>query len=88
MIKFAIACGVGPSLRVLQRRARDVTKLVLPFEPTEVVSDLARHKAANPGFLIERVHVFPLGGIKTSADWAIAHGGRSATPAAQPKDQV
>lgn len=88
LLKFAIACGVGPSLRVLQRRARDVTKLVLPFEPTEVVSDLARHKAANPGFLIERVHVFPLGGIKTSADWAIAHGGRSATPAAQPKDQV
>jgi methylenetetrahydrofolate reductase (NADPH) len=83
MLKFAIACGVGPSLRVLQRRAKDVTKLVLPFEPTELVSDLARHKAAHPDFLIERVHIFPLGGIKTSADWAIAHGGRSATPAAQ-----
>ena len=27
MIKFAIACGVGPSLRVLQRRAKDVAKL-------------------------------------------------------------
>ena len=30
LIKFAIACGVGTSLRVLQKRAMDVTKLLLP----------------------------------------------------------
>ncbi|MEL6564115.1 MAG: methylenetetrahydrofolate reductase [Pseudomonadota bacterium] len=82
MIKFAIACGVGPSLRVLQRRAKDVTKLLLPFEPTEVISDLAAHKAAHPDFNIEQVHFFPLGGIKTNAHWAIENGGRSAVPAA------
>ena len=35
MLKFAMACGVGPSLRVLQRRAADLTKLMLPFEPTD-----------------------------------------------------
>lgn len=83
LLRFAIACGVGPSLRVLQKRAKDVTKLVMPFEPTEVVADLARHKAANPGFLVERVHVFPLGGIAASADWVRAHGGRSGVPASQ-----
>ncbi|SLN16802.1 methylenetetrahydrofolate reductase [Pseudooctadecabacter jejudonensis] len=83
MIKFAIACGVGPSLRVLQRRAKDVTKLLLPFEPTEVLTDLAAHKAANPDSNIERVHFFPLGGIKTNANWAIENGGTSAVPAAQ-----
>ncbi|WP_147104921.1 methylenetetrahydrofolate reductase [Tateyamaria sp. syn59] len=82
MIKFAIACGVGPSLRVLQRRARDVTKLLLPFEPTDVVSELAAHKAANPEFNIAQVHFFPLGGIKTNANWAIENGGASAMPAA------
>jgi methylenetetrahydrofolate reductase (NADPH) len=38
MIKFAIACGVGPSLKVLQKRAMDVTKLLLPYEPTEIVT--------------------------------------------------
>ncbi|MFB2595502.1 methylenetetrahydrofolate reductase [Paracoccus sp. p4-l81] len=69
MIKFAIACGVGPSLRVLQRRARDVTKLVMPFEPDSLIAELAAHKAADPDFPIERVHFFPLGGIKTSAEW-------------------
>ena len=83
LIKFAIACGVGPSLRVLQKRAMDVTKLLLPYEPTDFVSELAAHKAANPGFGIESVHFFPLGGIKTNATWAIEHGGKSAVPAAQ-----
>ena len=81
LIKFAIACGVGPSLKVLQKRAMDVTKLVLPYEPTDVLSELAAHKAANPDFNIERVHFFPLGGIKTNAKWAIANGGASTVPA-------
>ena len=81
LIKFAIACGVGPSLKVLQRRAIDVTKLVLPYEPDDVVSALAAHKAANPGFAITHVHFFPLGGIKACANWAISRGGASTIPA-------
>ncbi len=81
LIKFAIACGVGPSLRVLQKRAMDVTKLLLPYEPTEILSGLAAHKAANPGFGIEQVHFFPLGGIKTNASWVTDNGGASGVPA-------
>jgi methylenetetrahydrofolate reductase (NADPH) len=82
LIKFAIACGVGPSLRVLQKRAMDVTKLLLPYEPTDVIATLAAHKAANPDFGIESVHFFPLGGIKTNAAWATDHGGASCVAAA------
>jgi methylenetetrahydrofolate reductase (NADPH) len=81
LIKFAIACGVGPSLKVLQKRAMDVTKLLLPYEPTDVVTELARHKAENPEFNISHVHFFPLGGIKTNANWAIQNGGDAAAPA-------
>ncbi|WP_299827748.1 methylenetetrahydrofolate reductase [uncultured Roseobacter sp.] len=81
LIKFAIACGVGPSLKVLQKRAMDVTKLLLPYEPTDVVTELATHKAANPDFNITNVHFFPLGGIKTNATWAIANGGAATAPA-------
>lgn len=81
LLKFAIACGVGPSLRVLQRRAKDVTKLVVPFEPTELINELAAHKAANPNFGVESIHFFPLGGIKTNANWAIENGGSAAVPA-------
>ena len=80
LIKFAIACGVGPSLKVLQKRAMDVSKLLLPYEPTDVLTELAAHKAANPDFNITNVHFFPLGGIKTNANWAINNGGSSAVP--------
>ncbi|WP_407493456.1 methylenetetrahydrofolate reductase [Pseudooceanicola sp. MF1-13] len=82
LIKFAIACGVGPSLKVLQKRAMDVTKLVLPYEPTEVLTDLAQHKLDNPDSLIEKVHFFPLGGIKANATWIQENGGESGRPAA------
>ncbi|PRX31980.1 methylenetetrahydrofolate reductase (NADPH) [Meinhardsimonia xiamenensis] len=83
LIKYAIACGVGPSLKVLQKRAMDVTKLVMPYEPTEMVAELAAHKADHPDFGIERVHIFPLGGIKASAEWAQKVGGEAARPAAE-----
>ncbi|MCR9155797.1 MAG: methylenetetrahydrofolate reductase [Rhodobacteraceae bacterium] len=82
LIKFAIACGVGPSLKVLQKRAMDVSKLLLPYEPTDVLTKLAAHKAKNPDFNIEQVHFFPLGGIKTNATWAIENGGAGTAPAA------
>ena len=78
LIKFAIACGVGPSLKILQKRALDVTKLLLPYEPDDVVTALAAHKAANPDFAITHMHLFPLGGIKTSANWAQSRGAASA----------
>jgi len=80
LIKFAIACGVGPSLKVLQKRAMDVTKLLLPYEPMDFLTELAAYKATNPNFNIEQVHFFPLGGIKTNATWAQTHGGASGTP--------
>ncbi|EPX76135.1 methylenetetrahydrofolate reductase [Salipiger mucosus] len=81
LIKFAVACGVGPSLRVLQKRAMDVTKLVLPYEPTDVARELAARRAADPDFPVEQVHLFPLGGIAKAAEWAEAQGGAALRPA-------
>jgi len=81
LIKFAIACGVGPSLKVLQKRAKDVSKLLLPMEPTEVLTDLAAAKAEGRARNIEKIHFFPLGGIKANATWASDHGGASGRPA-------
>lgn len=81
MIKFAMACGVGPSVRVLQRRAADVAKLLLPFTPEEILTELALHKAANPEFGIAKVHFFPLGGIKQTAAFTDEFG--SVRPAAR-----
>lgn len=85
LIKFAIACGVGNSLQVLQKRAKDVTKLLMPFEPDEIMAELATYKAAHPDSLIEAIHFFPLGGIKTTAKWAIENGGAATEPVNGPE---
>jgi methylenetetrahydrofolate reductase (NADPH) len=69
LIKFAMACGVGPSIRVLRKRATDLTKLMVPYTPAEVLSGVANHLAAHPQSPIEQVHVFPLGGIVATAGW-------------------
>lgn len=69
LVQYALACGVGPSLKVLQKRALDVTRLLVPYEPTEVVAGLVDYKASNPDSLIEQLHLFPLGGIKAAAEW-------------------
>ena len=83
LIKFSVACGVGASLRVLQRRAKDLTKLLLPFTPEEFLAELAARKAENHQLNISHVHFFPLGGIKANAKWAIENGGSSAVPVSQ-----
>lgn len=72
LIKFAIACGVGPSLAVLKKRALDLTKLAVPFEPTEVLSDLADGCGKGENGLIAGIHLFPLGGIKAATSYANA----------------
>jgi len=74
LITFAMACGVGPSLKVLQKRAMDVSKLLLPYTPDAILADLATYKTANPQSLIEGVHFFPLGGIKTATTWTADQG--------------
>jgi methylenetetrahydrofolate reductase (NADPH) len=69
LIRYSIECGVGASMKVLQKRAKDITKLLLPYEPNSVISELAEYKSQNPDFNIEQVHFFPLGGTKTTANW-------------------
>ncbi len=69
LIKFAISCGVGPSLSVLQKRALDLRKLLVPYEPSDFLADIAAYKAKKPESLIEQVHIFPLGGIQASTEW-------------------
>ena len=76
LMKYALTCGIGPSIHVLQRRAKDVTKLLVPYEPTDIAQTLAHYKRHNPESSIAQVHLFPLGGIQASADWANHQGGR------------
>ena len=69
LLRYSIECGVGASIKIIQKRAMDLTKLLLPYKPTNIITELATHKANNPLFNIEKVHFFPLGGIKQVSDF-------------------
>ena len=69
LLRYSIECGVGASIKIIQKRAMDLTKLLLPYKPTNIITELATHKANNPTFNIEKVHFFPLGGIKQVSDF-------------------
>ena len=73
LLRYSLECGVGPSIKILQKRAMDITKLLLPYKPTQIISELAEHKASNPDFNIERVHFFPLGGVKQVSKFVQEH---------------
>jgi methylenetetrahydrofolate reductase (NADPH) len=73
LMKFALSCGIGPSVKVLQKRARDVRKLLLPYEPTEFLEALAVALRDHPSMPITQLHFFPLGGIAASANWICDH---------------
>ena len=69
LLRYSLECGVGASIKIIQKRALDLTKLLLPYKPTTIISELANYKADNPDFNIDKVHFFPLGGVKQVSDF-------------------
>ena len=69
LLKFSVECGIGASMKILTKRAKDITKLLLPYKPTQILNDLAEYKSKDPELNIEQVHFFPIGGIKQTTNW-------------------
>ncbi len=69
LLKFSVECGIGASMKVLTKRAKDLTTLLLPYKPTQILNELAEYKSKDLESNIEQVHFFPIGGIKQTVDW-------------------
>lgn len=70
LIRFALSCGIGPSLSVLRKRARDLTQLLQSYSPDDLVVAIDDFTTLHPDSNIEQIHLFPFGGIAASARWA------------------
>jgi methylenetetrahydrofolate reductase (NADPH) len=82
LIKFAIACGVGQVAGRAAETRQGCDQAPDAVRADRVLADLAARKAAGQASNIERIHFFPLGGIKANAEWAMTHGGAAASPPA------
>src|SRR5207344_1415415 len=74
LLKYALDCGVGPSLGAISKHAANLTKLLTVQTPDDLLVGLALHKARNPQSLLSGIHFFPFGGLKRTADWAYKIG--------------
>jgi methylenetetrahydrofolate reductase (NADPH) len=72
LAKFAMLCGVGASMRMLTSRTSAMANLLSTQAPDEMVTYLARHRAAHPDSRLKKVHFFAFGGVVKTARWANA----------------
>ena len=69
LIKFATMSGIGPSIRVLTRQTKNLTKLVFTQDPFNIIEGIAFAKLQDPDCLIEHLHFYPFGGLAKTTAW-------------------
>ena len=76
LLRYAQECGIGPSMRVLTRQARNVAKLLTVQTPDRLLADLAEFQAADPEQQLRGVHLYPFGGFGKTCAWftSVAEG--------------
>jgi methylenetetrahydrofolate reductase (NADPH) len=72
LAKFAMLCGVGASMRMLTSRTSAMANLLSTQAPDEMVTYLARYRAAHPDSRLKKVHFFAFGGVVKTVRWANA----------------
>jgi methylenetetrahydrofolate reductase (NADPH) len=70
LMKFALRCGVGNSIKALSLRGPAIARLLTEAGPDRVIGDLAA--AHDPALGIAGLHFFCFGGLTRTADWARA----------------
>lgn len=68
LFRYAVRCGVGPSIRALGARPKSLMKLIGDHGPENVMRDLASARVARPG-LFDGVHLFGFGGFLRTCEW-------------------
>ena len=70
LIKYAVMCGVGPSLRALKERQALAKAVATGETPEELLIEVAAAMAVNPEFGFEGVHFFTFGSLESSVRFA------------------
>jgi methylenetetrahydrofolate reductase (NADPH) len=69
LIKFAVRCGVGDSLRTLRTQAKTVGRLIGEIGPEDVLHDLAIGLATAASDRVSGIHLYAFGGVAKAANW-------------------
>ena len=69
LIHFALISGVGPSLQFLKKQAKNVTKLLMVQDPSELIDSLAPHLDPSSPSRLESIHLYPFGGFEETGSY-------------------
>jgi len=69
LIRYAMRCGVGTSLKTVIGMTSAMTHLAHLPGPDELVTTFARYRAANSASRLVGAHLFAFGGLEPSARW-------------------
>jgi len=72
LMKFALRCGIGNSIKALSLRGPAIARLLTEAGPERVIDGLAAAVAETPKLGIAGLHFFAFGGFLRTADWARA----------------
>ena len=75
LVKYALICGVGPSLRALKERQGLAKNMLGGETPEKLLIDVALAQDANPALNFEGVHFFTFGALGASYSWIQQHAG-------------
>jgi methylenetetrahydrofolate reductase (NADPH) len=83
LLKYALACGVGPSIEVLRKKSGGLLKLATTraWRPDDVAATIAASTLEDPDSLIRGLHLFPFGGVERSAQWLAEVSAAAPVPA-------
>ena len=70
LIKYSLSCGIGNSMNFLKKQSSNVLNLVKTQEPDKLVRKLAISEETLKKNGVEGIHIYPLGGIRKSSEWA------------------
>jgi len=69
LIKFAMQCGVGASLRSMTKNLSAMRKMALTASPDAMLVDLVRSCAGDRATHLQQPHFFSFGGVIATAQW-------------------
>jgi methylenetetrahydrofolate reductase (NADPH) len=69
LLKYAVICGVGPSLRAFKERHAAARTMLSGETPEVLVKELAAAQATRPSLGIVGVHFFTFGSLAKTVEW-------------------
>ncbi|MBA3066952.1 MAG: methylenetetrahydrofolate reductase [Hyphomonas sp.] len=73
LMKYAIACGVGASMRALKEKQGLASMVLFGETPDEIIADVSAAVEQDPSLGEVGIHYFTLGSLKKTLEWLQRH---------------